>query len=184
MTIRFKILFFGLLLTLVFGGAAAQGTYPISAGDRLFVSVWNEEELHTDVLVRPDGYFSIPLAGEIAAAGNTIAEVTQQVAENLERYIPEPEVTITVTEVVGAKFYVIGQVNRPGAFIMNHPVDVMQALSLAGGSTPFAALGKIKVLRRQGEVQEAIPFDYAEVAKGENLDQNLILQSGDVIVVP
>lgn len=173
-----------LLLWMTPAVVAADGSYMVRAGDQLFVSVWNEDDLQLEVLVRPDGYFSLPLVGEVGAADHSIAQVTAQVREGLARFIPEPEVTIMVTEVVGAKFYVIGQVTRPGAFITNHPVDVMQALSLAGGTTPFAALGKIKVLRRQGDDQQAIPFDYGEVAKGENLDQNLLLQSGDVIVVP
>lgn len=164
--------------------ALAEAAYAIRAGDQLYVSVWNEEDLQLEVLVRPDGYFSLPLVGEVEAAGRSVAQVTEVVEKGLARFIPEPEVTVMVTEVVGTKFYVIGQVTRPGAFIMNHPVDVMQALSLAGGTTPFAALGKIKVLRRQGDDPQAIPFDYGEVAKGENLDQNLLLQSGDVIVVP
>lgn len=153
-------------------------------GDVLFISVWKEEDLQLEVLVRPDGAFSFPLAGEISTRNRSVLELEEEVTERLSRYISEPVVTISVQEVLGNKIYVIGQVARSGVFTVNPQVDVIQALSMAGGPTPFASLNDIKILRRTGNQQLAISFRYDDVIKGRNLEQNIILQSGDVVVVP
>ncbi len=162
----------------------AAEEYGIQPGDILQVSVWREEDLARDVLVRPDGGFSFPLAGDIRAEGQSAEQVREELAKRLEKYIPDPEVSVAVQQIAGNKIYVIGKVNRPGEFIMNHDIDVMQALSMAGGTAIFAGLNKIKILRRNGVEQTAIPFQYAEVESGEKLEQNIILQRGDVVVVP
>ena len=153
-------------------------------GDRLEISVWNEPDLQREVLVAPDGGISFPLAGEMSAVGKSIAELRQELTERLSRLIAEPLVTVTVSEILGNKIYVLGQVTRPGEFVVNPRVDVMQALSMAGGTTPFAALNDIMILRRRGDEQVAIRFRYSDVATGKSLDQNIILESGDVVVVP
>lgn len=153
-------------------------------GDVLFISVWKEEDLQLEVLVRPDAAFSFPLAGEISTRNRSVLELEEEVTERLSRYISEPVVTISVQEVLGNKIYVIGQVARSGVFTVNPQVDVIQALSMAGGPTPFASLNDIKILRRTGNQQLAISFRYDDVIKGRNLEQNIILQSGDVVVVP
>jgi polysaccharide export outer membrane protein len=101
----------------------------------------------------------------------------------LTRYIPNPAVTVRVTAINGNRVYVIGQVKTPGAYVMNPRLDVMQALTVAGGTTPFAKLEEIRILRR-GNRQQTLPFSFSEVAKGRNLDQNVLLESGDVVVVP
>lgn len=164
-------------------GANEPG-YRVNAGDRLDISVWKEEDLQRQVLVRPDGAFSFPLAGQIMAEGRTIAEIQSELEERLARYIPDLVSTVTVVDVNGNRIYVIGQVNAPGSFVMNPVLDVMQALAMAGGTTPFAALRDIRILRRQDGVQRAYGFDYTEVADGRSLQQNVQLQSGDVVVVP
>ena len=161
-----------------------SGGYAINPGDVLNVSVWREEDLQLVVLVRPDGGISMPLAGEISAAGKTVGQLQREIAKRLQKYIPDPFVSVAIQETRGNVVYVIGKVDRPGELVMGRDVDVMQALSMAGGMTTFAAKDDILVLRRQGERQIAIPFDYSRVEKGENLDQNIILQSGDVVVVP
>lgn len=158
--------------------------YQINAGDLLEISVWKEEDLQREVRVRPDGAFTFPLAGEIAAKGKTVAQVREELEERLSIYIPELVCTVTVVEVTGNTVYVIGQVQNPGSFVMNPVLDVMQALSLAGGTTPFASLKNIRILRRAGNARTAIRFDYTEVSEGDSLEQNIILQSGDVVVVP
>lgn len=163
---------------------ADQGEYRINAGDRLEISVWKEEDLQRQVLVRPDGAFTFPLAGEIMAKGRTVTEVRKELEERLTVYIPELASTVTVVEVSGNTVYVIGQVQNPGAFVMNPVLDVMQALSLAGGTTPFASLKQIRILRREGGTRKAIRFDYTAVSEGKGLEQNIVLQSGDVVVVP
>lgn len=164
-------------------GANQEG-YLVNAGDILEISVWKEEDLQREVLVRPDGAFSFPLAGEIMAKGRTVGEVRQELESRLARFIPDLVSTVTVIEVSGNSIFVIGQVNNPGTFIMNPVLDVMQALSLAGGTTPFASLKNIRILRREGGVQRAIGFDYTNVADGRSLEQNIQLRSGDVVVVP
>ncbi|MGI9317416.1 MAG: polysaccharide biosynthesis/export family protein [bacterium] len=164
--------------------AESQDRYKVQPGDTLSVSVWKEPDLSGDVTVHPDGTFSVPLVGEILAENRSVPEIQQDVTEALIRYIPEPIVTIGLRETVGTKIYIIGQVNTPGAYIVTQPTDVMQALSLASGMTVYAAQNKIRILRRTGEEQIAIKFRYGDVAKGESLDQNILLQNGDVVVVP
>ncbi len=158
--------------------------YTVKAGDVLSISVWKEPDLQREALVRPDGSFSFPLVGEVDARGKTVADLNKLVNQRLAKYISDPVVTVTVQEVKGNKIYVIGQVNKPGEFIVNPSVDVMQALSMAGGTTPFAALGDIVILRRTGSGKTALPFRYNDVARGKKLEQNIDLQSGDVVVVP
>lgn len=158
--------------------------YHVNAGDTLEVSVWKEADLQRQVLVRPDGGISFPLAGEIRAEGRTVEQIREDLAERLSRYIPDLVLTVTVTDVSGNRIFVVGQVARAGVFVMNPDLDVMQALSLAGGTTPFASLANIRILRRQGNVRTAIPFDFTDVSRGLALEQNIVLQSGDVVVVP
>lgn len=161
-----------------------QGDYGIFVGDVLEISVWKEPELQRTILVRPDGQISLPLVGDIHAAGRSVAEVRDSIIEKLRTYIPDPVVTVSVTEIRGYAIYVIGQVNNPGRYVVMPTVDVMQALSLAGGTTPFAALNDIIVLRQTGGTRRAIPFRYSDVARGRDLDQNIELMTGDVLVVP
>lgn len=164
---------------------AQDAAYTVKPGDILAVSVWKEPELQDDaVLVRPDGMFSFPLVGQVDARNKSVADLQQLLTERLSKYISEPVVTLSVKEIRGNKVYVIGQVNKPGEFVVNPRVDVMQALSMAGGTTAFAALNNIIILRRNGTQQTALPFKYPDVAKGRDLAQNIELQSGDVVVVP
>ena len=158
--------------------------YRIQPGDVLDVSVWKEEDLVKQVLVRPDGGMSFPLAGDIQAAGKSVAELQKLITERLTKYIPDPVVTVATLKLDGNKVYVIGKVARPGEFQTNRYMDVVQALSMAGGMTPYAADNKITVLRRVNGIQRSIPFRYGDIEKGEDLEQNIILQSGDVVVVP
>ena len=159
-------------------------SYKVLPGDILQISVWGEELLQGEVLVRPDGAFSFPLSGDISARNRSVIELQEEITKRLSRYISDPVVTVSVAQVLGNKVYVIGQVNQPGVFVVNPQVDVLQALSMAGGTTPFASLNDIKILRRTGDRQQALQFRYNEVVKGRNLEQNVILQSGDVVVVP
>ncbi len=177
----------GLLLGSLAGsaGAHAQETgYTAKPGDLLRISVWKEPDLTGPVLVTPDGAFSFPLVGQIDARNKTVTELTEILGERLKKYIADPVVTVGVQEIRGNKIYVIGQVNKPGEFVMSVRVDVMQALSMAGGTTPFAGLKDISIIRRTGVTQKLILFDYERTAKGRSLEQNVMLESGDVVVVP
>ena len=177
-----------LFLSLQSTWAAEDGSfgeiYRIQPGDVLEVSVWQEENLQKQVLVRPDGGMSFPLAGDMQAAGKSVTEVQKLITERLTKYIPDPVVTVSTLKLDGNKVYVIGKVARPGEFQTNRYMDVVQALSMAGGMTPYAADNKITVLRRENGKQRSIPFRYGDIEKGEDLEQNIILQSGDVVVVP
>jgi len=167
--------------------AAAQSggdSYIVKPGDILQISVWGEENLQGEVLVTPDGGFSFPLAGHLNSTGKTAYELQDMVSERLSKYLSAPIVTVSIGQINGNVIYVIGQVKNPGAFVMNHTLDVMQALSLAGGATPFAALNDIRILRRGPAGQVALAFEYSDVSRGKRLDQNIQLQSGDVVVVP
>jgi len=163
---------------------SSENSYKIQPGDILEISVWKEEEMLRHVLIRPDGGMSYPLVGDIHAADKTITELTAEVTERLEKYIPDPVVTVSTQQLNGHKVYVIGKVARPGEFVANRYMDVVQALSVAGGMTPYSAVNKIKVLRRENDKLISIPFRYGDIEKGENLEQNIILQSGDVVLVP
>lgn len=164
--------------------AQATAGYTVKPGDTLEISVWKEPDLQRQVLVRPDGQFSFPLVGEVDARGKTVAELNKTVGERLTKYISDAVVTISVQEIKGNKIYVLGQVNKPGEFIVNPSVNIMQALSMAGGMTPFAATNDIIVLRGQGKQQNAMAFRYNDVVRGRSLDTNIELLSGDIVVVP
>lgn len=164
--------------------APASDRYHIQPGDLLNVSVWKEKDLQGEVLVRPDGGLSFPLAGDVQASGKSVEQLRNELADRLKNYIPDPVVTIAVKQIGGNRIYVLGKVNRPGEFPFSRPVDVMQALSLAGGTTPYAALNDIVILRRDNERVEAIHFHYADVEHGRDLAQNILLRSGDTVVVP
>lgn len=160
--------------------------YQINAGDVLHIFVWNEEELTREVLVQPDGKFSFPMVGEVSAGGKTTLEIADSVVTGLEEFIRDkPVVTVSVLGINGHKIFVIGKVARPGEFVINSNVDVMQALALAGGLNSYAAEDEIQILRRdQTGKQKAIPFEYQQVKEGNDLHSNILLQSGDVVVVP
>ena len=158
--------------------------YTIGAEDVLEVSVWKEDALQKEVLVRPDGGFTFPLVGEVAAKGKTVEEVRAEIASRLSKYIPDPVITVSLRKIGGHRIYVLGKANKPGEYVAATTVDVMQALSMAGGLTPYAARDKIKVLRRDGGKVTAIPFNYDEVEKGQKLAQDILLRTGDVVVVP
>jgi polysaccharide export outer membrane protein len=159
-------------------------SYRLQPGDVITVSVWKETELQAEVLVRPDGGFSFPLAGDVDAVGKTVEDIRLVLVDRLKRYIPSPVVTVAVKLIGGNRIYVVGRVNHAGDFPLSSPLDVMQAIALAGGTTPFASINDIVILRRQNGEQQAIHFHYSDVARGRGLSQNVLLQGGDTVVVP
>ena len=161
-----------------------SASYQIGPGDVLSISVWKEEGMQLEVLVRPDGEITFPLAGEIQAGGLTTKALSDVLVEKLKRYIPNPSVTVSVLQSVSNKIYVIGKVNRPGEFTATGYLDVLQALTMAGGLTPYADSDDIKIIRRTETGSKMKLFDYDEVISGERLDMNIILKAGDTVVVP
>ncbi len=164
--------------------ALAGEQYVIGVGDVLFISVWKDPALTQSLPVRPDGRISFPLIGEIRAAGRSVAQLKDEMEEKISRYVPDPVLTIGIQEIRSMFIYVVGRVNSPGRFAIHGGVDVLQALSMAGGCNPFAAANKIQVFRKEGDQTRIMTFNYNRVAAGKNLEQNITLERGDVIVVP
>ena len=159
-------------------------TYRVGPEDVLEISVWREEALKKEVLVRPDGGMSYPLIGEVQAAGKTVLEIRNEISRRLEKFIAEPSVSVAIAKVGSQRVYVIGKVLKPGFYPVGQQVDVLQALSMAGGLAQFAERNEIRVMRREGERQVVIPFEYDRVIRGQKLEQNIQLRPGDVVVVP
>jgi polysaccharide export outer membrane protein len=156
----------------------------IGPEDALEISVWKEEGLKKDVLVRPDGGISFPLAGDLQAAGKTAKALQQELTEKLQKFIPDPDVTVSLVKITSYKIYVLGRVARPGEYATGHHIDVLQALSMAGGLTPFASADRIKIIRKDDGKSMSIPFIYSKVESGSAMEQNITLKSGDVVLVP
>jgi len=178
-------------LGIILGSAQAdESLYRINGGDTLHISVYGEKDLDRDVAVEPDGGIAFPLVGNLNAKGLTLSELQKKIAEalrngNMLPNVTDAEVTVSLVRSTGNSFSVIGQVKQPGTFVTDTQVDVMQALSLAGGLTPFASKSRIIVLRRDATgAQTKIKFDYSAIEDGEKLDSNILLQGGDVVVVP
>jgi len=178
--------FFGCMLFLSNQAfALAADVYRLNPGDKLEITVWEEEKLKQEVVVLPDGTISFPLAGHVAAAGKTTDELVSLLRERLSKFIPESEINVRLIAAEGNKIYVTGEVVHPGTFVMTSPMDIMQALSMAGGLTSFAKKNSIIVLRREADGRtRSLPFEYGDVEDGENIESNILLQSGDTIVAP
>ena len=178
--------FFGCILLLSNQAfALAADVYRLNPGDKLEITVWEEDKLKQEVVVLPDGTVSFPLAGHVAAAGKTTDELVSLLRERLSKFIPESEINVRLIAAEGNKIYVTGEVAKPGAFVMTSPTNIMQALSMAGGLTAFAKKNSIIVLRREADGRtRSLPFEYGDVEDGENIESNILLQSGDTLVVP
>ncbi len=164
--------------------AVTDASYKIGPQDVLRIDVWKENEISRSVPVRPDGKISLPLLNDVQAAGRTSMELANTITEGLKKFINSPQVTVTVTEINSRRVYVTGEVTRPGAFPLLPNMTVLQALTSAGGFTQFARLKKIYVLRTEDGKQVKHPFNYKDVVNGNRPEDNIVLQSGDTIVVP
>ncbi len=173
---------------LVGGSAAAGGdgvrAYVIGPEDVLTVAVWREEGLTRQVRVRPDGRLSFPLIGDIQASGLTAAQLQTELAKRLQLYVTAPAVSVIVEEINSYKVYVLGEVERPGLLATRGPVTVLQALALAGGLKPFADGSRIVLVRQVGERTHRARLDYGDIVAGRNGAVNVVLESGDTLVVP
>ncbi len=164
---------------------ANSDTYIIGAEDILAINVWKEPDLTRAVPVRPDGKITLPLIGDVVASGHTPKQLQESIAKALAAYVANPDVTVIVTEVHSQKFNIVGEVAKPGTYDLTRPMKVLDALALAGGLKDFANGKKIYVLRTSPDgSQTRLPFNYKQVIKGENLNQNVTLQPRDTIVVP
>jgi polysaccharide export outer membrane protein len=162
-------------------GEPAAEEYLIGPEDLLHISVWKDEMLTTEAIVRSDGKISVPLINDVQASGLTALQLRDEITRGLKEFVPGAEVTVIVKEMRSNKIYIQGEVNRPGPQLFNGQLTVIQALSLAGGLNPYADRNGITILRSTGE---KMLFDYNQVIRGKNLEQNIRLQRGDTIIVP
>jgi polysaccharide export outer membrane protein len=178
-------LFVSTLLLMITGsvGWCAESFY-VGAGDVVEVSVWRDENLSRELIITPDGILSFPLIGDVNVTNMTVAEIRDIISKKLAEYIPDASVAVMVKKINSLNAYVIGQVKNPGVFPITLDTRVMQALAMAQGLTPFASERDIHILRYQGGTVKKIGFDYKSVLKGDNLEQDIVLKRGDVIVVP
>jgi polysaccharide biosynthesis/export protein len=158
--------------------------YKIGSGDVLFISVWKNEDLTREAIVLPDGTISFPLTGKIEAADKTVDELKLELETKLKPFVNDPVISVAVKAINSLNIYVIGRVNIPGRFTLYTNVDVLQALSMAGGPNSYADRKNIRIFRKDNGQALCIKFNYKEVTEGVHLEQNIMLKRGDVIVVP
>jgi polysaccharide biosynthesis/export protein len=171
------------------GMATPPTEFLIGPEDILIVTVWRNQELSKEVIVRPDGKISLPLLGDIMAAGLTAQALSKQVADGLAEFMSSPTVSVQVKEINSYHVFAVGEFGKPGKIVLKSFTSVLQAISYAGGFTLFASRNNVHVLRNvkngQGETKQVmIPVPYQDIVQGKNLDANIILKAGDVIVVP
>ncbi len=163
---------------------ADDPTYKIGAQDVLRIDVWREDQLTRTVPVRPDGKITLPLLNDVQAVGLSPMELAGVIREELKKFVTNPQVTVSVAEINSKRIYVNGEVNKSGAYQLLPHMTVLQALSGSGGFTAFARIKRIYILRSVDSKSVKIPFDYKAAISGKNLEQNIELQPGDVVVVP
>jgi len=169
----------------LFGEAASDlPQYLIRPNDLLRIFVYGEEELSSEALVRPDGQISVPLAQDVQAAGLTPGQLRLRIEERLSQFLDVPNVTVIVEAIQSYRVFVTGTVQQPGALMSETPLTVLQALALAGGFAEFAKRNDIKVVRNSGSETVLFDFEYDRVIEGQNSNQNMLLEAGDVVVVP
>lgn len=158
--------------------------YRLRSGDAALISVWKEEALQKEVRVLPDGSITFSLAGRVEVAGLSAPEAEKRIAAKLKDYLPDPIVSVVITGIEGNRVYVLGKVPKPGPLVMNGPMTVLQALSIAGGLDKFADEGAIKIVRPKGTEQEVLPINYRSLIGGREMSTNFQLKAGDTIIVP
>jgi len=159
--------------------------YRIGIGDLLNISVWQQKELSQDAVpVRPDGMISLPILRDVRAEGLTCGQLADRLTELLKVYVTSPTVTVVVKEVNSLTIYVMGQVKSSGALVLKNKIRLLQAISMAGGFTPFAHPSDMVVLRKDGARERRIPVNYDRIVSGKSPEQNIQLQGGDTVVVP
>lgn len=164
--------------------ATQDPSYVIGSQDMLDVSVWREPDFSRTVPVRPDGKISLPLLNDMQAAGLTPSQLAAELTKSLNKFVTNPQVTIIVTQINSQRFYILGEAARPGAYTLIPEMTILQALSNAGGFTPYANSKKIYLLREENGKQQKLSFNYKDVVAGKRTEQNIVLKNGDTIVVP
>ncbi|MBN1829485.1 MAG: polysaccharide export protein [Deltaproteobacteria bacterium] len=175
-----------LCIILIQGNAlsAEESAYKIGPGDEIEISVWKDQNLSRSIIVPPDGVISFPLIGDVDTKSLTVPEVREIIAKKLSAYIKNPAISVMLTKPNSLVAYVVGKVNKPGQYSINVNTTVIQILAMAEDLNPFASPGNIIIIRKDNGEAKTIPFDYNEVKKGKNLQQNIVLKRGDVVIVP
>jgi polysaccharide export outer membrane protein len=158
--------------------------YLIGPSDVLDIYVWKEPELTREAIVMPDGRITYPLIGQAMAQGATVAGLRDIITEKLAKYVTAPEVTVIVKQALSQRIYMIGQVNRPGPYPLEPNMTVLQALAAAGGFAEWADQKNVLIVRREGQKEVQIRFNYKTYITGKDLPQNILLKPNDTIVVP
>jgi len=158
--------------------------YKIGLGDVIEVQVWKEPDLTRTLSVRLDGRISLPLIGDVMAAGKSPKELTEELDKKFRQVIEEPAVAVILTQSNSQRYYIIGQIAHPGEFPINYPVTVLQAIARAGGFLEWAKTSKISIVRREGEQEKFFAFNYDAFIKGDDLTQNIQIRQGDTIIIP
>lgn len=164
--------------------ASSTQQYLIGLGDIIEVQVWKEPDLTKKLVVRLDGRISLPLAGDIMAAGQSPEELAKNIEKRLSAFIEEPSVSVTLEQSTSRRYYVIGQIDKPGEFTIDTPLTILQVIARSGGFQEWAKKDKIVIIRRQNGREEFIPFDYDSLIEGRNINQNIEIAPGDTVVVP
>jgi polysaccharide export outer membrane protein len=181
---KISVWFFVFSMVAGFFTAVEAEFYRVGPGDVLEVSVWRDETLSRELIVPPDGILSFPLIGDVNVVGLSVAQIRDAIRKKLSEYVPDASVAVILKTINSLRAYVIGQVKNPGSFAISMETRVMHILAMAQGLTPFASEKDIHVLRHTNDKIEKIPFNYRDVLRGDNLEQNILLRSGDVVVVP
>jgi len=165
-------------------GVSDSPAYVIQPNDLLEIVVWGEPDISRTVLVRPDGRISLPLVQDLQASELTPVELKEHMENRLKEYVDSPNVTVIIQAIQSYKVYVIGKIQNPGGIVVEKPITVLQALSLAGGFQEYADESGIHIVRTSGDQHRVFKFNYKDVIKGKKAEQNILLRSGDVVVVP
>lgn len=164
--------------------AALAADYRLQLEDVVDVAVWKEPALSASVPVRPDGKITVPMVGEVQAAGRTARELQGEIGERLKPFVPSPSVTVIVREVRAGRFFVLGEVTHPGAYPLAHGLTVLEAMALAGGPTEFASTSRMLLMRPQGagRAPARIRVSLADIVSGRLPPVQLL--AGDTLYVP
>jgi len=164
--------------------ALVDPSYIIGSMDILEIQVWKEPDFSRQALVRPDGKITLPLLGDLHVSGMTTMALKELLTEKLKDFVDSPEVTVILVESRSKNFYIIGKVTQPGTYPLMKDMTVLQAISVAGGLGEWADADSIRIIRKSGETENILHFDYEKVISGKNLEQNIVLEPNDTIVVP
>jgi polysaccharide export outer membrane protein len=165
-------------------GRNGKNQYIIGMGDMLEINVWNEPDLSKEIFVRLDGRISLPLVGDVVADGHTPAELSVLLADSIGKYVEDPSVSVILLASKSKRYYMVGQIGKPGEWLIEQPITVLQAIARAGGFLEWAKVSEIKIIRKNAEEEKILEFDYDALIKKGALGKNILIEAGDTIIVP